>query len=223
MATGLTLRAGTSGELARYVAGQLDRFFADAGLAADEERARSCVEPALERLRPILAAVRNFEPDRFDHFHALQYATFLYLLARQSALGGAGHTFADRLFCLNRALNAIDLYHAVRMPEVFFISHGLGSVLGNADYGDRLVVFQGVTVGRVGEQRPSVGCDVVLYPGASITGCAVVGDRCVIGAGVQLHGESIPSDSVVSLRAGTLSIAPRKRDYAALYFRHSLC
>lgn len=218
-ATPLALRAGSPAALARYVARQLDSLVPADGADADAEQVRALVPHALERLRPILAAVRNFDPGRFNHFNALQYATFLYLLGNEQWHRSTTDALADRLFCLNRALNAIDLFHAVPMPEVFFISHGLGAVLGNASYGDRLVVFQNVTVGRVADARPVLGQNVVLYPGAVVTGDAVVGDNCVIAAGTVIHGARIPSDTVVSAGADGLVLTPRRRDYAGLYFR----
>jgi serine O-acetyltransferase len=174
---------------------------------------------ALHRIRPIIAAVTIYEPDAFDHFHSLQYSSLLYLLGNVQWHLDPTNSIGDRLFCLNRALNSLDLHHAVTMPEVFFISHGLGAVLGNARYGDRLVVFQGVTVGRVGQARPVLGNNVVLYPGATVTGNCVVGDNCVIGAGTVLHGANVPSDSIVTQRGGELIFEPRKRDYSALYYR----
>ncbi len=218
----LSLRAGTPAALARYVATQLNNLFPDVGLDADIERLHSLVPCALERMRPILAAVRNFERDRFDHFHSLQYATFLYLLGNQDWHAHGSNAMADRLYGLNRTLSSLDLFYSVRMPEVFFLSHALCAVLGNATYGTNLVVFQGVTVGRVGDARPEIGANVVLYPGAQITGSARVGDACVVGAGVSLHGVTVPRDSVVLLDAeGRQVIRPRTKAYGSHYFRQA--
>ena len=215
----LSLRAGNSAALARYVARQLDSQFPAEGVNADAEQIAELLPRALERLRPILAAVRNFEPGAFNHFNSLQYASFLYLLGNEQWRARPTDALADRLFCLNRALNSIDLFYAVQMPEVFFLSHGLGAVLGNATYGERCVFFQNVTVGRVAAARPVIGRNVVLYPGAVVTGNAVIGDGCVIAAGTIVHGERIESDHVARTSAGGLVLTPRKRDYASLYFR----
>jgi len=214
------LRAGSIGALARFVASQLDALFPDEGRDRDCERLAAPLPAALARMRPILAAVRAFEADRFDHLHSLQYSTFLYLLASESARAhGMEGRLADRLFCLNRALNSIDLFHAVELPEVFFLSHGLGAVLGNASYGNRLVVFQNVTVGRVGEHRPQIGAGVVLYPGATVTGKSRIGEGSVVAAGTVVHGVEVPPKRLASMQGGELTFRPLPRDYLSMFLR----
>ena len=219
MTTQLALRAGSADRLTRYVAVQLHSMFPDATLDDDMERIARAMPNALERMRPVLAAVRIFEHDRFDHLHSLQYCSLLYLLSNEYRRISLTDGVCDRLFGLNRALNAIDLYHAVEMPEVFFVSHGLGSVLGAASYRSRLVFFQHVTVGRVGEDRPDIGSGVVLFPGCSVTGRSVIGDGCVVAAGVQVHDEIIPRDSLVFASGRSTVAVPRKRDILGLYLR----
>jgi serine O-acetyltransferase len=223
MSRALTLRVGTGDALATFVARQLNSLFPGETIESDVERLRADVPLALDRMRPILESVRMFDPTVFDHFNSLQYSSFLYLLANEGWRLNSDRVFADRLFCLNRALNSVDLFYAVTMPEVFFLSHGLGAVLGNASYGERLVVFQHVTVGRVGDARPSIGSDVVLYPGATVTGHASIGERSVVAAGTVVHNVVVPPDSVVSGQGGELLIKPRTRDYMALYLRAATC
>jgi serine O-acetyltransferase len=216
----LEIRTGSSERLTSYVATQLHNIFPDEGLNEDFERLRTFVDQALERIRPILAAVRTFEPNRFDHFHTLQYATFLYLVAHGAWLKCGECSIADRLYALNRALHSIDLFYRVELPEIFFLSHATGAVLGNVGYGARLVVFQGVTVGRIGDSKPTIGDNVILFPGATITGSARIGSGAVIGAGTQVHGIEIPADSVLMrTRDGAQELRPRRRDYSDLYFR----
>ena len=215
----LQLEAGSVAALTRFVAAQLDNIVPAEGREIDEATVGDLLPAALARMAPVLEAVRSFTPGRFNHLNSLQHTTLLYLLSNEQWRRHGPGPVADRLFCLNRALNAIDLFYAVQMPQVFFISHGLGAVLGNAVYGDRLVVFQNVTVGRVGNDRPTLGTDVVLYPGATVTGNAVVGDRSVIAAGTVVHGTQVPPDSIATSEGGSLVIRPRRRDYAALYFR----
>lgn len=215
----LKLCAGSVSDLTRYVATQLHNMFPVDSLERDMEVIIDSVPRALERMRPILGVVRAFEPDIFNHFNSLQYATFLYLLANEHWKVAASDFMADRLFCLNRALNAMDLFYSVEMPEIFFVSHGIGAVLGNATYGNRLVIFQNVTVGRVGEQRPSIGKNVVLYPGAVVTGRSEIGNNSIVTAGTVVHGISVPDNVVVKLNGSQLVFHPLKRDYLSLYFR----
>lgn len=215
----LKLCAGSVSDLARYVATQLHNMFPVDSAARDMEVIIDSVPRALERMRPILGAVRAFEPHIFNHFNSLQYATFLYLLGNEHWKAAASDFMADRLFFLNRALNAMDLFYSVEMPEIFFVSHGIGAVLGNATYGNRLVIFQNVTVGRVGDQRPSIGENVILYPGAIVTGRSEIGNNSIVTAGTVVHGISVPDNVVVKLHGSQLVFHPLKRDYLGLYFR----
>jgi serine O-acetyltransferase len=205
--------------LARYLATQLDHFSPCGTRAQDQARILTLLPAALDRMAVMLRAVRCFTPDIFNCHHSLQYAAFLYLLAHENARDDEWKTLSERLFFLNRALNAIDLYHAVEMPPVFFISHGLGAVLGNARYGNNLVVFQNVTVGRVGDARPTIGDNVVLYPGAMVTGATVIGNNCVVSAGTQLHNAQVPDNVLVRSEGGKPVFTPHDGRYIDLYLR----
>lgn len=213
----IRLRAGSVEALARYLAHQLGNMFPSTGGGDDFEQLMRIVPPALERMRPILSSVRMFKADEFDHYNSLQAASFVYLASNEAGRDPAHIMMAERLFLLNRALNALDVFYAVTLPEVFFISHGVGAVLGNVEYGDRLVFFHAVTVGRVGQDRPRIGSDVVLYPGAVVTGSTVIGARSIVAAGTVVHDRVIPDDSVVSQAGAELNIRPRKTDYVGLY------
>jgi serine O-acetyltransferase len=215
----LSLRATSQAALGRYVTHQLDTMFPTEESFKNSDVLSDAIGPALKRIEPIIAAVRNFHIDRFDHFHSLQYTIFLYLLGRQIFSMQPNSEFIDRIFCLNRCLNSIDLHPSVEMPEVFFISHGLSSVIGNAQFLGRIVIFQNVTIGRLGQNRPSLGSNVILFPGSSVTGTSTIGDNCVIGAAVPIHNVDIPQNSIVKMRDGELSIEKLKRDYSSLYFR----
>ena len=41
---------------------------------------------------------------------------------------------ASKAYCLNKALHAIDVFYEVELPEIFFLEHPLGTVLGRAKY-----------------------------------------------------------------------------------------
>lgn len=203
--------------LAYYVAKQLDAMFPCAGVESDAQSIKKILPAAINRLRPILQAVRCFNSLWFEYFNSLQYSTFLYILANEHSKTGSDLMLSDRLFYLNRALNSIDLFYAVKMPEVFFISHGLGTVLGNAAYGNRLVVFQDVTVGRVADARPVIGDNVILYPGVIITGESIIGHDCVVSAGVVLHNTVVPGGVIVKMEAGKLMFEENKKNLISLY------
>lgn len=203
--------------LASYVARQLDSMFPSQGVEADTENILQVLPLAIDRLKPVLRAVQCFNAASFDFYNSLQYTAFLYILANAQFRAGLDRSLSERLFCLNRALNSIDLFYSVELPEVFFVSHGLGTVLGNARYGNRLVVFQNVTVGRVGASKPVIGDNVVLYPGAVVTGKTVVGNNCVVSAGTILHNVVVPDNSVTKWEGGKVVFRENKKDYVGLY------
>jgi serine O-acetyltransferase len=215
----LKTRAGSCTVVARFIARQLDHLYPAGDGNSDLEALDALVPAALTRIAPILNAVQAYDRSVFDHLHTMQYATFLYLLANESWQTHDRNALAERLFCLNRALHALDLYYSTTMPEVFVIAHGLGTVLANVKYGERFVAFQQVTVGRVGEERPTIGANVVLYPGAVVTGDSSIGDNSVVSAGTVVHGVQVPPNVVVRMRDGHLEMTPHRRDYSALYFR----
>ena len=96
------------------------------------------------------------------------------------------------------------------MPTVFHLEHPLGSVLGQASFGEYLVVYQGVSVGGDLKLRyPKFGDGVALFAKSSVIGASQIGSNCAIGSGVQLFGATIPQHTAVSLRDGqgtTLSL-----------------
>ena len=177
---------------------------------------QSNIESALQRLNPILASVRNFSGS-FDHLHSLQYSTFLYILANQIFLQEGPSDICNKLFFLNKTLNSIDLHYQVKMPEIFFISHGLGSVIGNAEFGNNFVLFQYITIGRVGNLSPKIGSEVIMYPGSAITGSSIIGNNVVVSANTAIHNYDVPSNSIVFPGNKAPEIKPLTKNYIELY------
>ncbi len=98
------------------------------------------------------------------------------------------HLLARGLSEVARFLNGIEIHPAARIGEALFIDHGTGVVIGEtAEVGNRVLMYQGVTLGGTGKQRgkrhPTVGSNVTLGAGAKILGAITIGDNTVIGAG----------------------------------------
>jgi serine O-acetyltransferase len=109
------------------------------------------------------------------------------------------------------AQTGIDINPGARIGERFFIDHGTGVVVGeSAIIGDRVKLYQGVTLGalsvrRAGEspekRHPTIEDDVTIYAGATILGGdTVIGKGSVIGGNVWLV-KSVPPGSKVFGRA----------------------
>jgi serine O-acetyltransferase len=132
--------------------------------------------------------------------HADEYCSFLVFLARQAYLQGS-ESLAEIAYLLNRRLHAFECFYTRMMPDVFHLEHPVGSVMGQAIFGEYLVVYQGVSVGGDLKLRyPIIGEGVALFSKSSLIGAAVVEDNCAIGAGVQLYGARISANMAVSYR-----------------------
>ena len=113
----------------------------------------------------------------------------------------------------------VDIHPGAAIGREFFIDHGTGVVIGETTViGDRVKLYQGVTLGalsfpRDGEgamvrgtrRHPTLEDDVVVYAGATILGGdTVVGRGSVIGGNVWLT-TSVPPHSRVTLSRDQLA------------------
>jgi serine O-acetyltransferase len=117
----------------------------------------------------------------------------------------------------------IDIHPGARIGRSFFIDHGTGTVIGETtDIGDRVKLYQGVTLGAVSfpknergelirgtKRHPTVEDDVVIYSEATILGGeTVIGRSSVIGGSVWLT-TSVPPFTRVTLAGDQLRFEPR--------------
>src|SRR5947208_15614611 len=87
----------------------------------------------------------------------------------------------------SRAITGVEIHPAARMGAEPFIDHGSGVVIGEtAEIGDRVTIYQGVTLGGTGFARgnrhPTVGDDVTIGSGAKLLGPISVGAGSQLGA-----------------------------------------
>ncbi|MEZ4286914.1 MAG: serine O-acetyltransferase EpsC [Polyangiales bacterium] len=107
----------------------------------------------------------------------------------------------------------IDIHPGAQIGESFFVDHGTGVVIGQtAVIGDRVKIYQGVTLGALsvsrneaprtsGKRHPTIEDDVTIYAGASIHGGdTVIGKGSVIGGNVWIT-RSVPPGSKIFGRA----------------------
>ena len=208
----LSLSLGSSDALLNYVGRQLDTFFPDGRRDAERPALQAHLEPALQRLERCIAEVRMWTPGQFDHLHSSQYTTFLYYLANTLWRAGGGRPLCNKLFGLNKALNGIDLFYEIELPEVFFIGHSVGIVLAKARYGNRLVLYQNSTVGKNHGDAPSLGDGVVMYPNTAIIGRCEIGPGSVLAQGTSVVNRDTPGDCMVFPgEAGGLVFKPPTR------------
>lgn len=124
----------------------------------------------------------------------------------------------------------VDIHPGACIGREFFIDHGTGVVVGETTViGDRVKLYQGVTLGalslprdrtgslvRGGKRHPTLEDDVVVYAGATILGGdTVVGRGSVIGGNVWLV-TSVPPYSRVTLSRDQLAYEITRRPAPAV-------
>jgi serine O-acetyltransferase len=118
------------------------------------------------------------------------------------ALYEAGVPLAPRTIAFaSRAVTGVEIHPAAAIGAEFFIDHGSGVVIGEtAEIGDRVTLYQGVTLGGTGfargKRHPTVGDDVTIGSGAKLLGPVKVGSGAKIGANTVVI-EDVPADSTV--------------------------
>jgi serine O-acetyltransferase len=101
----------------------------------------------------------------------------------------------------SRAITGVEIHPAASIGQDFFIDHGSGVVIGEtAEIGDRVTLFQGVTLGGTGfargKRHPTVEDDVTIGSGAKLLGPITVGHGAKVGANTVVI-EDVPSNSTV--------------------------
>ena len=118
------------------------------------------------------------------------------------------------------SVTGVDIHPGACIGHSFFIDHATGVVIGEtATIGNHVKIYQGVTVGAKSfpldkcgrpikhiKRHPTVEDHVVIYANAAILGGdTVIGKNSTVGGNVFLM-ESIPPNSVVTLKRSELSI-----------------
>jgi serine O-acetyltransferase len=193
----LSLPAGVDDET--VVAGFVGRLATVRSLLAEDVEAAFEGDPAAKSYAEIVAA-----------YPAL-WAIATYRVAHE--LHGLGVPLVPRIMSEHaHARTGIDIHPGAKIGRRFFIDHGTGVVIGEtAEIGDRVVLYQGVTLGalapRAGQvlrgvkRHPTIEDDVTIYAGATILGGeTVIGRGSVIGGNVWLT-HSVPPCSKVQIEA----------------------
>ena len=161
----------------------------------------------VSEIRADVAAARDRDPaaQHVSSFEILtSWAGVQALLAHRAAhaLLEAGVPLAPRAIAyLTRAVTGVEIHPAAEIGASFFIDHGSGVVIGEtATIGDRVTLYQGVTLGGTGFQRgkrhPTLGDNVTVGSGAKLLGPISVGDNAKIGANTVVV-EDVPAGATV--------------------------
>jgi serine O-acetyltransferase len=119
------------------------------------------------------------------------------------ALWESGLPLAPRVLAYtSRAVTGVEIHPAASIGSDFFIDHGSGVVIGETtEIGDRVTLYQGVTLGGTGfargKRHPTVEDDVTVGSGAKLLGPVTVGRNAKIGANTVVIEDVPPETTVV--------------------------
>ncbi len=115
----------------------------------------------------------------------------------------------------SRAVTGIEIHPAAEIGNEFFIDHGSGVVIGEtAEIGDRVTLYQGVTLGGTGfargKRHPTLEDDVTVGSGAKLLGPVTVGHGAKVGANTVVIADVPPGSTVVGNPGHTVKVEGRK-------------
>jgi serine O-acetyltransferase len=101
----------------------------------------------------------------------------------------------------SRAVTGVEIHPAASIGSDFFIDHGSGVVIGETtEIGDRVTLYQGVTLGGTGfargKRHPTLEDDVTVGSGAKLLGPVRVGENAKVGANTVVI-EDVPDHTTV--------------------------
>ena len=93
--------------------------------------------------------INKFNVDQCIHY---------YIFLQKALLEVGALDLAEKVYFYTRVNFCVDIFPTRRMPDKFLLVHPLGAILGDASYGNYLVVYQNVTVGGNPKlEYPSIG------------------------------------------------------------------
>jgi serine O-acetyltransferase len=177
-------------DLANYTMKQIDHFFPD-GERNDAVKIKEVFIKAQERALYCFdhtVAYRN-HGGKINFLHGDQYAMFLYFLSNEAYQTGFQNLYYKSAL-LNKCLHGIDLFGHINMPSVFLLVHPVGTIIGRATMGERIVIYQGVTIGgkhtAEGIDYPIIDNDVCLFSNTSVIGKCRLANGTVVAANTSI-------------------------------------
>jgi len=183
--------------------GQINAFFPD-GRPIDRKAFYTAVRTALDRIENCFSHISHpsyyaQQQARFDIFHSDQYCTYLYFLSSSIFQSGGDLILAKKIFALNKALHAFNCMYDTLLPDVFWLIHIVGTVLGKANYSNFLVVRQNCTVGAMAGAYPTIGKGFVMSAGSSVIGNCKIGANVMLGPGCTIVNRAVEDNTLIIL------------------------
>lgn len=183
------------------------------GVSATVQRVEAC----FSRIANKYYSDSNGQPV-FDPFHSCQYTTFLYYLSEWLGKQFPQESLAAKVYYLNKMMNGCDLFHAIDLPDIFFMEHPVASVMGRARYSNYFAFQQGCTVGGNRDafgagHYPVMGEYVWLFANATVIGKCQIGNNVFVSAGAYVKDTDIPDNTIVFGRSPNLTLKTRPPEF----------
>lgn len=206
-------------ELKKYIGKQLENIFPDKYYFEGKD-VDIAIATALERTEFCFKYINMEKYNRngqiwFDHLYSDQYATFLCYLGSSLWSESENYPLCAKIMNLNKVLNGLFCTYKTKLPNIFYLGHPIGTVMGNAIYSDFVAIMQNVTINsnNSGGKSPEIGKGVFLSAGVTIIGDGKIGDFCSIGANTLAYYLNVPDNSVVFTDStGEINIKQQNKD-----------
>lgn len=199
--------------LTNYLNKQLTNFFPDGLDSAPIVTAH--INDALSMTNTCIGSLKDWALNGFDYKISWQYATFLYFLSNIIWKKTGNSEVPVKLFLLNKAINSLELFYEIELPQKFFLSHTPGLVFAKANYSNYCVFHQCCTVGRSSEDRPTLEEGVILYPNSMVIGKCLIRENTVISPGTAVINTDTPGNCLVFNGKGKNPVIKEISEYYA--------
>ena len=135
--------------LQEYTSRQLNYFFPDNNIV-DLNNSTAAFSNALDRIEHCfsyctLKQYNNGTNTLLNHLYSDHYMLYIWFLANTIWKENGDPSLCNKLYYLNKALHGLDCMYDTKLPAIFLIFHGAGTMLGKAAYDDFLIVQEAIS------------------------------------------------------------------------------
>jgi serine O-acetyltransferase len=197
-------------DIINYVDRQLNFF------SPDGEDSKSLLKKhlsqAMDRVNFSIDHVTLSGYQQFSVYHSDLYAQFLYYLSNEIWRAEGLNLVSTKLFQLNKSLHSLNCMYDTILPDIFLLIHCVGTVIGKANYADRLVVCQNVTIGADRGHIPTFEGPCYFGPGSAAIGNCLIKPYSFLGVGSYLLNRDSKDHCLVCRPGSPETFLPIKRN-----------
>ncbi|MBP6431259.1 MAG: hypothetical protein KA319_05790 [Ferruginibacter sp.] len=158
-----------------------------------------------------------------NHLYSDHHLMLLWFLSNESCKVLNHDALASKFYYLNKSLHGFDCMFDTKMPDIFLVFHGVGTMLGKATYNDYFVALQGCTVGNNKGIYPVFQKGVALTAHSSVIGDCKIGNLVTISSNTNVFDTNIDDNSVVFKDAFGKNVTKKTTNsYAQSFFNEPI-